>query len=286
MDTLLLTGSSHVTDDAVLKVKPVSADHLFFDRYQYSVRFFARDLSCIRGTYQCPNDLPTLFTKINTRLQNRQTRRNWIDKSTVYSPDDLLEKKLDLYNLAVFLQHNLADTKLVIYGNWGYVYANQLTVLQQLTTLSGLSDFSPVRQIKVDRAKNSVALKKSDYQYRSFFTTRKLTSDGRDQLVNWLQAQTDIRLSPGLTNWCGPPELQSGYLFNHARQFGHLFELFTERYHFIDHNDISLLTMLSLLQPGIIRKTINIVVVNTAGGNHGKNIRRSCNHQAVQTGQG
>jgi hypothetical protein len=33
-----------------------------------------------------------------------------------------------------------------------------------------------------------------------------------------------------------------------------------------------MLTMLSLLQPGIIRKTMNIVVVNTPGGNHGKNI--------------
>lgn len=275
-----------MTDATVLKVKPVSADHLFFDQYQYSVRFWARDLSCIRSAYRSACNADTLFAKIHQRLQNLQTHRQWIDKSSVYSPDALLEKKLDLYKLAVFLQHNLAHTKLVIYGNWGYLYANHLSVLQQLATLPGLGNFSAVREIKVDRAKNSIVLQTSDYQYRSFFSARKLTPAGRDQLINWLQAQSDIRISPGLSNWCASPVPQSGYLFKQARQFGHLFELFTERYHFIDHNDISLLTMLSLLQPGIIRKTINIVVVNTAGGNHGENIRRSCNHQAVQTGQG
>ena len=255
-----------MTDATVLKIKPVSSDRLFFDQYQYSVRFFARDLSCIRGTYQNSDDLSTVFTKIHTRLQTRQTQRKLTDKSAVYSHDELLEKKLDLYKLAVLLQQNLTDTKLVIYGNWGYVYTGQLTVLQQLTTLSGLSDFSPVRQIRVDRAKNSVTLKESDYQYRSFFTTRKLTSDGRDQLVNWLQAQTDIRLSPGLTNWCDSPWFYSVHPWRST------LPLFTERYHFIDHNESSMLTMLSLLQPGIIRKTMNIVVVNTPGGNHGKNI--------------
>jgi hypothetical protein len=184
----------------------------------------------------------------------------------VYSHVELLEKKLDLYKLAVFLQHNLADTKLVIYGNWGYVYTNQLTVLQQLTTLSGLSNFSAVRQANVDRAKNSVTLQESDYQYRSFFATRKLTSDGRDQLVNWLQAQTNIRLSPGLANWCDLPWTSAV-----VKPWRSMLPLFTERYYFIDHNESSMLTMLSLLQPGIIRKTMNIVVVNTPGGNHGKN---------------
>lgn len=274
-----------MTDSTVLKIEPVSSDRLFFDQYRYSVRFWTRDLSCIRSAYRSACDAGTLFDKIHQRLQNLQTHRQWMDKLSVYSPEVLLEKKLDLYKLAVFLQHNLAHTKLMIHGNWGYLYANQLAVLQQLATLPGLGNFSAVREIKVDRAKNSIVLQASDYQYRSFFSARKLTPAGRDQLINWLQAQSDIRLGPGLAKWCafpGPSKAASTWV----QQFGHLYELFTERYHFIDHNNIGLLTMLSLLQPGMIRKTINIVVVNTAGDNHGKNIRRSCNHQAVQTGQG
>jgi hypothetical protein len=68
-----------------------------------------------------------------------------------------------------------------------------------------------------------------------------LTTDEKDRILTFLQGQADVRISPALTEWIATP-------FNR-----------TQDYFFVDYNAESWLTMLALIRPGLIRKTVQIV---------------------------
>jgi hypothetical protein len=57
----------------------------------------------------------------------------------------------------------------------------------------------------------------------------------------FLQGQDEVRISPALAEWVDTP-------FNR-----------TQDYFFVDYNAETWLTMLSLVRPGLIRKTVQIV---------------------------
>ena len=62
----------------------------------------------------------------------------------------------------------------------------------------------------------------------------------KEQINNFLQTQ-DVRISPALQEWIDTP-------FNR-----------TQDYYFIDYNSELWLTMLGLIRPGLIRKTLAII---------------------------
>jgi hypothetical protein len=64
--------------------------------------------------------------------------------------------------------------------------------------------------------------------------------------------QQSIRLSPSLKNWCTQTPVY------------HM-QWYTERFYFIDHNDSGPLIMLQLIDHGLVRKTMSIMVVNNTG---------------------
>lgn len=97
-------------------------------------------------------------------------------------------------------------------------------------------------QAVIDRARNTVKLKNSQHCYRSYFSRTKVTDQQKQSIVQFLHNnRNDFRLSPCLTDWISSP-----------------FK-WTEPYYFIDHNDTTCLTMLSLINPSLIKKTNTIV---------------------------
>jgi hypothetical protein len=93
----------------------------------------------------------------------------------------------------------------------------------------------------VNRPKNTIRLKDPQHQWRSYFKIGKLTTEQKTQLVNFLANQSDIRISPALTQWID---------LKFTR---------TQDYFFVDYNTTTWLTMLSLVTPGLIRKTLQII---------------------------
>ena len=93
----------------------------------------------------------------------------------------------------------------------------------------------------VGRPKNTIRLKDPRHQWRSYFKIGKLTAEQKTQLVNFLANQHTVRLSPALTQWVD---------LKFTR---------TQDYFFIDYNEPVWLTMLSLVSPGLIRKTLQII---------------------------
>ena len=224
--------------------KLVVKDRLFYDRFEYCVRFHLAEVNCLRTL-----DHAYIDTMIERRIAwrsiqqtltpNRSTgavatmlsnRSNKIDKITIEH----------LHTLADVLLTTPANFKLVVSSFTGYVYANDLSLIDCVSKLPGMTNVEYSRAI-VGRPKNTIQLKNPRHQWRSYFKIGKLTTEQKTYLTNFLANQSDIRISPALTQWIN---------FKYTR---------TQDYFFIDYNEPAWLTMLSLVQPGLIRKTLEII---------------------------
>jgi hypothetical protein len=148
---------------------------------------------------------------------------------------------LNLHTLADILLKTTVDFKLVVSVHQGHVYSNDLALLDQLDQLNELSH-KTYTQSTVVRPKNTIQLQHPLHKFRTYFTLCKLTANQKQTLADFLTTQNQlVRLSPALTQWLD----QS---FNR-----------TQDYFFVDHSTESWVTMLSLVQPGIVRKTMHII---------------------------
>jgi len=145
-----------------------------------------------------------------------------------------------LHLLADILLITPSDFKLIVSVNQAHVYTNDLMLINQLDHLNFLEHKS-YSQAQINRPKNTIQLKNPRHQFRSYFKIIKLTNEQKTYLTGFLLNQKTVRLSPTLDEWIVGP-------FNR-----------TQDYFFIDHNEMSWLTMLSLVRPGLIRKTMQII---------------------------
>lgn len=155
---------------------------------------------------------------------------------------EITEKTItDLHLLADQLLTTSAEYKLVVSVNQGYIYTNNLDLIDRLSVMPELT-YKTYTQAQITRPKNTVVLKNPKYQFRTYFKLMKLTEQQKDQLMDFLHGQKEqVRLSPGLCRWFDMP-------FNRSQD-----------YFFVDHDSESWLTMLSLVHPGIVRKTVHII---------------------------
>ena len=242
MDTLLSTNS-------ILKFKSIDKDRLFYDRFEYSVSFGLQEISCLRDQDLDPVRIGHMIERRRewrqiaqqrwTTLNKKGTNRSILTRRDYKEITDSVEQHL--YDFADVLRTCAVDFKLVVSANYGWVYTNSVDLLQQLSELTML-DHKIYTRARVSRPKNTLKLKNSCYNFRSYFRTTKLTASEKTMLTNFLNNQTGhARISPALTSWCTTN-------FNR-----------TQDYFFVDHADMSWLTMLSLVRSGLIRKTMQII---------------------------
>ena len=122
-----------------------------------------------------------------------------------------------------------------------WIYTNDIKLLKILDNCKYL-DCKKFTQAQVDRPKNSVLLKNSKHTHRSYFKNIKLSLEEKQQLANFFTSQQkNIRPSPSLKTWLHGK-------FNR-----------TQDYFFIDHDGEQWLLMMSLVIPGLVRKTLEII---------------------------
>jgi hypothetical protein len=235
----------------IKKVQPfksVVKDRLFYNRFEYSIGFQIDEASCLRDlAHEQIDDMierriawreiaqqrfagnikSTLFPGAATILARRQKE---ITEQTVN----------DLHELAEVLLTTASDFKLVVSVNQGHVYTNDLALIEQVGAVSGLTH-KDYTQAVISRPKNTIQLKDPKHEFRSYFKITKITQEQKDQLIAFLANQPTVRLSPALKHWITTP-------FNR-----------TQDYFFVDHDGMAWLTMLSLVRPGLIRKTMQII---------------------------
>jgi hypothetical protein len=218
-------------------------DRLFYSRFELSIGFYIDEASCLRElTHEA----------IDSTIERRRTwqeiaQHRWKKSNNAFG--NILSRRTraitdttveNLHNLAEVLLTSTVDFKLVVSINHGYVYTNDQYLIDQLADLEYLKQ-KTYTQAVIARPKNTIELRKPRHKFRSYFNTTKITAEQKSHLVDFLKNQTDVRTSPSLTHW-----LDSAF---HR----------TQDYFFIDYNHESWLTMLGLVRPGLIRKTMQII---------------------------
>jgi hypothetical protein len=228
------------------KFKSVVKDRLFYDRFQYCISFGLAEISCLR---EQELDRHRISLMLDRRKQWREVaHQRW---NTLGQKPNAHQSRLwneitdeveqDLYNFADILRNSGVDLKLVVSSNCGWVYTNSLELINELKSMRMLIGKKYSKAV-IDRPKNTILLKNPQHQFRSYFKITKITSQQKDMLINFLNnQQSSIRIGPALATWTTSAFYR------------------TQDYFFVDHDEMSWLTMLALVHPGIIRKTQQII---------------------------
>jgi hypothetical protein len=229
--------------------KFIVKDRLFYNRFEYAIGFQLDEASCLRDL-----DHEQIDEMIARRIAWREIAQQRVAgtaKSSLFGhpPYSIISRRhkeitettrADLHELADVLLTSLSEFKLVVSVNQGHVYTNDRGLIDQLDTLASLTHKEYTRAV-IGRPRDTVQLKNPRHSYRSYFRNAKLTDEQKQHLMNFLTNQTLVRTSPALNGWLAAP-------FHR-----------TQDYFFVDHDDLSWLTMLSLVRPGLIRKTQQII---------------------------
>jgi hypothetical protein len=222
-----------------LTFKPVVKDRLFYDRYEYCFGFNLAVATVLRGLKS-----ELIDTRLDQRIEWREmAKKRWKNNVDVMGWNLINDQvRADLHNVCDAIVDSGVDCKISVSHHVGYLYTNDLSLIDHLRSFKCLSGMKYSRAV-INRPKNTVLLKKSLYKYRSYFQYIKLTNQEKENIRNFFDNQQEhIRISPSL------------YEFLHIKPYQRMMD-----YYFIDYNDAQWLTMLALIRPGLIRKTQQIV---------------------------
>jgi hypothetical protein len=232
--------SSLIDLNPEVKVRRKDTDRLFYDQYHYGIDLCMEDISCMRGLDKLPDDY---CTEITRRFYQKYHWTYQYHNGQVQAARD--HEKLELlYKLAELLNTHRSEIKLVVSGKYGYVYTNNVQLL-----LSVITNFSQhVQQLRhacIVRPKNTVSLRNSPHQYRTYFREKSINQTEKQQLLTFLQTQTEWRVSKAL-----------------LKRLTRSSPMWMSRSYFVDHNTESEVVMLNLIVPGILQMTMPVVEVN------------------------
>jgi hypothetical protein len=214
----------------------VSKDRLYFDQYEYCLNFKLEELSALREL-----DHAHIDRELNHRSSWRQRNPNFGGSWRGRGNEITDQHRTDCHLLCDYLlaQQNY---KLVIYGDWGYVYSSDLSMLRNIEKLNYLKAVN-IKHAVTDIPRGSILIKSSQHEYRSYFRAGRVTAQQRESLRNFLANQQDVRTGPGLQKFLN--NTQTHHYINDNM--------------FIDHNGQGIVMMLGLILPRAIRKTLTLV---------------------------
>lgn len=188
-----------------------------------------REAGCLRAS-----SLEQMHEVIEYRNHNRRIYSGIREQ---ISPDNVINLR-DMWHR---LQSVRDQIKLVVSFDCVYVYSNDPGLLTQLASAE-YTDSRYGQQALVTLPRDVVCIKNPKFKYRSYFRDKTLTQEQFDQLKSFLASRKDCY---GITK-----SLQGN--LKYARW------PFLQRHWFVEHNDPKDITMLSLVCPGVIRKTLPV----------------------------
>jgi hypothetical protein len=232
MDTLFLTK---------IKTTTVERTNLWFDKFSHSVLFNIKEASALRNMSHKSIDQ---YIKWKIQWGSRSTPNyggSWRELPQNISLNDTTIN--NLRQLCDFFIEDKRDRKISISRNTVTVYTNDKTLITDISELNFINHSKThIRNLKQVGIPNTIRKQQSDYKFRSYFRHSRISLDQMSRLRNFLTAQEDCSLSPALKAWMTQPKWR------------HL-----EDYFYLDHNCNSIVTMMVLFMPRIIRKTVPIV---------------------------
>jgi hypothetical protein len=166
-----------------------------------------------------------------------------------------------LQQVAEFLRSAKSCSKLTIFQDQGYFYCNDTALAYTLSKFTGVTHLGKIKEILVNRPRDTIQLTESDHSHRTYFREQKISGEKKLRILEFLKLQPGIAMSPALKQW--------------FRNSVGWWSFRIQRHHFIDHNNCGSMLMLQIISPRLIRKTVGITVVNNRETNNGKDKRRS-----------
>lgn len=212
----------------MLKFDTVSRDRHFYDQYEYGICVSLPEAGVLRAKTQTE-----LVKAIGYR---NQARFNWSQKEQIAGT--VLQNLLLAFDEIDRVRDKI---KLVVGYDIMYIYSNDVGVLQYLAKLPYVNFCNAVQSV-VDRPRDVVLKANPKFKYRSYFKEKVLEQHECERLLNFLESRQEVF---GITN-----TLKS--TLNRYRIH------WLPRHLFVEHNDPKDITMLSLVCPGLIRKTVSV----------------------------
>lgn len=222
-----------------LEPKPHRRTELYYGRYLYCLRGYQAEFHCLRELN-------------HARIDNIMVaRREWGRKIQLRQPGswywaalDITEQDVaNLHSMCDFLLKDDRERKLVISGSWFYFYTNDLPFVTAVTALPWLAkDRLQVTEVELFGQPDTVVRQQPRHSMRSYLRSMILDDRKRETLRTVLRQQEQIRLSPSLQQWIDHPRWNR--IMDH---------------HFIDHDEANIITLLALIEPRLIRRTLPIV---------------------------
>jgi len=206
---------------------------LYYNKYLYSYSFNLRQATALRSLNHNHID------KVIDFRQNGSY--NW----SRITGETITETQIsNLHKICDFLLLDSRDKKILTTSNCVFIYTNDLTLIDDIYNLPFISA-SNTRHFServITWADDCIKLKKSQYLYRSFLRSVRLSEQQLTSTKQYLLAQKEIRLSPSLKSWIRSQR-----------------NSWCQDYYFFDHNSESIVQMLALVFPKLITKTKLII---------------------------
>ena len=210
----------------------VSRDRLFYDVYEYCVSFGMVEASALRGLN------PVRIDRVITMRRSFRSIITWSSEKKLSITDQHVQ---DLHTLCLFLLQAAEPFKLVLSGDRVWVYANCWEFLKTVTQSPGVIRPRYTRAT-IDRPVDTIVLKNPRHTQRSYFKEQAVSPIQKEQLIAFFNNHRDnVRLSPSLVKWLQWPTRR------------------IYSYFFVDYDHHSWPLMISLVHPGLIRKTVQLL---------------------------
>lgn len=211
-----------------IKFNTVERDRLFFDQYEYSLCFRLSDCGVLRECSEAG-----VLRAVEWR---NTTRRQWGRNPQITEEDTV--NLLDMWRI---LNSHKGTVKYTCSFNLVYLYGNDPALLSSIAEQS-YTKVAYGQHAVVTRPRDVVLKTDPKFKLRSYFKDRSLEPHEQTMLRNFLTSRPE---SYGITR---------GFLSHLHRPKW----FFLQRHQWIEHNDPADVTMLSLVLPGIIRKTVPV----------------------------
>ena len=221
------------------KVEPDDRSSLYYSEYEWCVTLHISEAHCLR-------DLKTVRFEAairNAKHWSEQDRFSQDFRSWTPAKENALRETRDI------LLEEAGAYKAVISYNVLSLYTNNRKLANRFAQLGNDGvHLHLVRRAVITRPAGVVQLRESKHGYRTYLRERKYSYDQRQMLLNFLKSREGtLRPCGSLLTWLGNGQHRYMLNLNYSRS-----------YYFVDHDHPNEGTMLSLVLPGIVRKTLPI----------------------------
>ena len=225
------------TESLLYKIKTDDRSSLYYNQYEWCITMNISEASCLRYLE------PGRFEAAIRNAQHWAENAKWTDRAWSVTKETALRETREV------LLAETAPFKTVISFMIVSVYTNHRDLADRLVALGNDGvRVRLVRQAVISRPANVVQLRESKYAYRTYFKERKYTQEQRLMLANFLNSRKDTLHPCGsLMSWLTGQF--PGYVLNLN---------YSRAHYFVDHDHPNEGTMISLVMPGIVRKTMPI----------------------------